>query len=49
MTDSYTPFDVGATVYKVLGVDTETEIRDAFQRPMRINSGRPMDVLFRNG
>jgi hypothetical protein len=48
VSDSYTPFDVGATVYKMLGVDADTEIRDAFGRPMRLNAGRPMDVLFRN-
>lgn len=48
VTTSYTPFDLGATIYQVLGVDPETEIRDALNRPSRINSGKPMDVLFRN-
>ncbi len=44
---AYTPFDVGATIYKVLGVETDAEIRDALNRPSRINTGMPMDVLFR--
>ncbi|QJW94086.1 DUF1501 domain-containing protein [Frigoriglobus tundricola] len=45
---SYTPFDVGATIYQAFGVDPETEIRDAQNRPSRVCSGTPMDVLFRN-
>jgi Protein of unknown function (DUF1501) len=46
--DSYTPFDVGATVYQALGVDADAEIRDAFNRPSRLNSGRPIRALFQN-
>jgi hypothetical protein len=44
----YTPFDIGATVYQTLGVDPETEIRDTLGRPVRLNAGRPMEVLFRD-
>ena len=44
----YTPFDVGATIYRALGVDPDTEIRDALNRPTRVNAGQPMDVLFQN-
>ena len=45
---SYTPFDVGATIYQALGVDPESEIRDTQNRPSRVCSGTPMDILFRN-
>jgi hypothetical protein len=45
-TTTYTPFDVGATVYQALGVDPETEVRDALNRPMRLNSGQPIATLF---
>ena len=43
---SYTPFDAGATIYQALAVDTESEIRDAQNRPSRVCSGIPMKVLF---
>ena len=45
---SYTPYDVGATIYRAVGVDPEGEIRDAQNRPSRVCSGTPMDVLFQN-
>jgi hypothetical protein len=45
---SYTPYDVGATIFRALGVDPESEIRDAQNRPARVCTGTPMDVLFRN-
>jgi len=46
LTPSFTPFDVGATVYQVLGVDPGAEIQDTLKRPSRLNTGTPMDVLF---
>jgi hypothetical protein len=46
VTNSYTPYDVGATVYRALGVDGEAEVRDALNRPMRLNAGRPIQSLF---
>ncbi len=45
---SYTPFDVGATIYKALGINGDAEIRDALNRPSRLNTGSPMDILFQN-
>jgi hypothetical protein len=48
VTTSYTPFDIGATVYQVLGIDPESEIRDALGRPARLNTGTPIDTLFRD-
>lgn len=48
VTAPHTPFDIGATVYRVLGVEPDAEIRDALNRPTRLNDGTPIDVLFRN-
>jgi Protein of unknown function (DUF1501) len=45
---SYTPFDIGATIYQALGVPPDAEIRDPQNRPTAVNAGRPMDVLFQN-
>jgi hypothetical protein len=47
-TTSYTPYDVGATVYQTLGVDPESVIRDILNRPMALNGGRAIDALFQN-
>lgn len=47
VTTPYTPFDVGATIYRALGVDPQSEIRDVQNRPSALNAGTPMDVLFR--
>lgn len=44
----YTPFDVGATIYEVLGIPSDSEIRDAQNRPSRVCSGKPMELLFRS-
>jgi hypothetical protein len=48
VTPGYTPFDFGATVYQVLGVEPDAEIQDALGRPSRLTAGTPMDVLFRD-
>jgi hypothetical protein len=45
-TTSYTPYDVGATVYRALGIGPETEVRDVLNRPMRLNAGQPILPLF---
>jgi len=47
-TESFTPYDVGATVYRALGVDPDSEIRDSTNRPSHVCAGRRMDVLFEN-
>jgi len=46
VSDAYTPYDVGATVYQMLGVDADAEIRDALNRPSRLNTGRTIKDLF---
>jgi hypothetical protein len=45
---AYTPFDLGATIYRTLGLDPDAEVRDTLGRPFRLNAGTPMDVLFQN-
>jgi hypothetical protein len=46
VTPPYTPDDVGATVYHVLGVDPSVEIRDRLDRPVRLNQGQVIGSLF---
>ncbi|HEY2910188.1 MAG TPA: DUF1501 domain-containing protein, partial [Gemmataceae bacterium] len=48
ISESYTPYDLGATVFQVLGVPAEAELRDSLNRPVRANSGAPMACLFQN-
>jgi uncharacterized protein (DUF1501 family) len=47
LTTAYTPYDIGATIYQVLGIDPTTEVVDSLGRPIAINRGKAMDVLFR--
>lgn len=47
VTPSYTPFDIGATIFQVLGIDPQTEVIDSLARPIAINRGNPMEILFR--
>jgi hypothetical protein len=42
----FTPDDIGATVYHLLGVDPATEVRDRLGRPVRLNRGEVMRCLF---
>jgi uncharacterized protein (DUF1501 family) len=42
----YSPNDIGATVYHVLGVDPASEVRDRQNRPVRLNAGEVMQSLF---
>jgi uncharacterized protein (DUF1501 family) len=45
-TTPFTPDDVGATVYHLLGVDPESEVRDRQGRPVQLNRGKVMRELF---
>ncbi len=45
-TTPYSPDDLGATVYHVLGVDPESEVRDRLNRPVQLNRGEVMGALF---
>jgi len=42
----YTPDDLAATIYASLGVDPATELRDRFDRPIRLCDGEPIAPLF---
>ena len=41
-----TPEDLAATMFDALGLDPETEIRDALNRPLPISRGKPVAELF---
>lgn len=45
-TPPYSPDDLGATVYDVLGVDPASEVRDRLGRPVTLNRGEVMRALF---
>jgi hypothetical protein len=45
-TTPFSPDDVGATVYHVLGIDPAVEVRDRQNRPVRLNRGEVMRCLF---
>jgi hypothetical protein len=44
--DPVSPDDLGATILHALGIDPATEVRDPTGRPMRINAGTPVILLF---
>ena len=46
VTTSYSPNDVGATVYQLLGVDPASEVRDRLNRPVQLNRGTLIEPLF---
>jgi hypothetical protein len=46
ITTPYSPNDVGATVYHLLGIDPASEVRDRVGRPVRLNQGQVIQALF---
>ena len=46
VTTPYSPDDIGATVYTLLGVDPGVEVQDRLQRPIQLNRGSPIEPLF---
>ena len=46
ITRPYSPEDLGATVYSLLGIDPASEIKDRFDRPLTLNRGEPIHELF---
>ena len=46
ITKAYSPRDLGATVYHLLGIQPDAEVRDRFNRPVRLNSGEVIRPLF---
>jgi hypothetical protein len=45
-TTPYSPDDIGATVYHVLGIDPAVEVRDRQNRPVQLNRGEIIRALF---
>jgi len=45
-TQAWRPDDVGATVYHLLGVPPEVEVRDRLNRPVQLNRGNIIEPLF---
>ena len=46
VTRSYRPEDLGSTIYRALGVDASSEVRDSLGRPLRLNNGEPIEAVF---
>lgn len=46
VTRAFSPNDVGATVYQLLGVPAEAEVRDRVGRSVRLNRGEVIEPLF---
>ena len=46
VTTKYSPNDLGATVYHVLGIPPEAEVRDRLNRPAQLNRGEIINPLF---
>ncbi|AWM38032.1 hypothetical protein GobsT_38880 [Gemmata obscuriglobus] len=46
VTAPYSPDDIGATVYSVLGVDPHADVRDRLNRPVQLNRGQVIRPLF---
>jgi uncharacterized protein (DUF1501 family) len=45
-TTPYSPDDIGATIYSVLGIDPHAEVRDRLNRPVQLNRGQVIRALF---
>lgn len=45
-TKAFSPDDVAATVYQMMGIDPESELRDRLNRPARLNKGKVIEPLF---
>ena len=45
-TTPYSPDDLAATVYHVLGIDPDAEVHDRQGRPVRLNNGQAIQPLF---
>jgi Protein of unknown function (DUF1501) len=46
VTPPHSPMDLGATIYQALGVDYQVEVRDRLNRPIRLNTGTPIDPIY---
>ncbi len=42
----YYPSNLGATIYRTLGIDPGTIVSDRLNRPLRLNEGEPIEALY---
>ena len=42
----YAPGDLAATIYRALGIDPATELRDRLNRPIRLSDGEAIAPLY---
>ena len=47
MTRSFSPDDLGTTLFEALGLAATSELRDQFGRPLQLGSGRVIEELYR--
>jgi uncharacterized protein (DUF1501 family) len=47
-TRSYSPDDLGATLFEAHGLAANSELRDQFGRPLQLGSGQVIDELYRS-
>ena len=45
VTEAWTPSDLAATIFHLLGIGPEAEFRDAQLRPYRFTTGKPIAPL----
>jgi hypothetical protein len=46
VTRSYTPDDIGATIFDALGLSASTEFRDKLNRPLQLSTGQVIEPLY---
>ena len=46
ITPPYRPMDLGATIYQALGVNHDEDIHDQLKRPVKLNTGTPMQAIY---
>ena len=43
---AFSPDDIGATVYRALGIDPHAVVRDRINRPVHLNQGSVIEALY---
>ena len=46
LASAYFPSAIGATVYRAMGIDPRSELRDREGRPYTLNQGEAIEALF---
>ncbi len=46
VTPAHAPMDLGATIYQALGVNYDVEIPDQLKRPVKLNTGTPIEAIY---